>query len=77
MTYLELVDKELTIAGKPLTINEILTNAEKDGTLSQIPTIGKTPQKTINALLHRDIAKGSDARFVQTSTRPAKFDLNK
>ena len=77
MTFLELMEKEILSSGKALTIREALDLAEKDGTLKQIPTIGKTPQNTINSLLHKDIKHGDRARFVQVSSKPAKFDLKK
>ena len=49
MTFLEMMEKEIISAGKPLTIKEALNLAEQDGTLSQIPKVGKTPQNTINS----------------------------
>ncbi len=77
MKFLDLMEKEIKAAGKPLTIKEALSLAENDGTLDQIATVGKTPQNTINSLLHKDIKRGEAARFVQTSKKPARFDLKK
>ena len=77
MKYLDMMEKEIRTAGRALTIQEALKLAEKDGTLTEMQKIGKTPQNTINSLLHRDIDRGSRARFIQVSDRPAKFDLRK
>ncbi len=75
MTLLDLMEKEIKSTGKPLTIREALKLAEEDGTLSLMEKIGKTPQNTINSLLHKDIKRGENARFIQISNKPAKFDL--
>lgn len=75
MTLLDLMAKEIEKANTPLTIREALDYAMKDGTLSMIETTGKTLQNTINSLLHKDIKRGENARFVQVSTKPAKFDI--
>lgn len=77
MTLLDLVEKEIMRAGKPLTIREALKLAEEDGTLLMMETIGKTPQNTINSLLHKDIKRGENARFIQVLSKPAKFDLKR
>ena len=75
MTFLEMMEKEIISAGKLLTIKEALNLAEQDGTLSQIPKVGKTPQNTINSLLHKNIKSGDKARFIQVSLKPTKFYL--
>lgn len=77
MTFLELMEKEIVASDKALTIREALELAEKDGSINQIPNYGKTPQKTINSLLHKDIKRGEMARFVQVSLKPARFDIKK
>ena len=77
MTLLDLMEKEILQANRPLTIREALNAAELDGTFNQIGKIGKTPQNTINALLHKDIARGKAARFVQVTSKPATFDVVK
>ncbi len=59
MTFLEIMEKEILSASKPLTIKEALNPIEQDGTFSQISKIGGTPQNTINSLLHKNI-KSSD-----------------
>lgn len=75
MTLLDLMEKEIKSAGKALTIREVLKLAEEDGTLAKMEKIGKTPQNTINALLHKDIKRGENARFIQVSSKPAIFDI--
>ena len=77
MTFLEMMEKEIKAAGRALTTREALDLAEKDGSLAQIPKIGKTPQNTINSLLHKDIKHGDAARFIQVSSKPAKFDVKR
>lgn len=76
MTLLDLFAKEIEKAGKPLTIREALNMAEEDGSFSMIDKVGKTPQNTINALLHKDIRRESP-RFIQVSNKPAKFDIKR
>lgn len=73
---LDLMSIEIKKAGKPLTIREALTSAEKDGIINELEKLGKTPQNSINALLHKDMAK-SEPTFTQVSARPARFDLIK
>ena len=77
VTLLELMEKEILLASRPLTIKEALDAAKKDGTFDEIGKMGKTPQNTINALLHKDIARGEAARFVQVTSKPATFDVVK
>ena len=77
MTLLELMEKEILLANRPLTIKEALDAAGKDGTIDEMGKMGKTPQNTINALLHKDIARGKDARFIQVTSKPATFDVVK
>ncbi len=75
MTFLDLMETEIRRVGKPLTIKDALTSATKHGTIKELPHIGKTPQNTLNAALHKDIAKGEKSRFIQVSDRPATFDV--
>lgn len=65
--YLDLMEYEIRKAGRAIIIAKALQEAEMDGVLSQIESFGKTPQKTINSLLHRDMKKGENSRFVQKS----------
>ena len=75
MKYLDLMETEILAAGRAITIGEALAMAKEDGTLSKLDSIGKTPQKTINSLLHKDMLKGDKARFKQIGKKPATFDL--
>jgi hypothetical protein len=54
-----------------------LCSATKNGTINELSHIGKTPQNTLNSALHKDMAKGKSARFVQVSDKPAAFDIKK
>ena len=77
MTFLDLMEAEIRRAGKPLTIAEALTSASKNGTINELSHVGKTPKNTMNSALHKDMAKGDKARFIQVSDKPAVFDLKK
>lgn len=77
MTFLDLMENEIRRAGRPLTIKEALSMASDNGTIKELSHIGKTPQNTMNSALHKDIAKGEKARFVQISDKPAVFDIRK
>lgn len=74
-TYLALVEEVLKETKKSMTIREILNFAEKKGFMEKLKSVGKTPEKTINANIHKDIARGERARFKQVSKKPALFDL--
>ena len=76
MTLLDLFAKEIEKAGKSLTIHEALNMVEEDGSFSTIEKVGKTPQNTINALLHKDIKRAAP-RFIQVSNKSAKFDIKR
>ncbi len=77
MTFLDLMEIEIRRAGKPLTIKEALSSASRYGTINELSHIGKTPQNTLNSALHKDMAKGDKARFIQVSVKPAVFDIKK
>lgn len=74
-TYLDLVAEVLTENGKPMTIRQIWDYAIAKGYQGKLESIGKTPEKTMNASLHKDIARKDSARFKQVSQKPALFDL--
>lgn len=74
-TYLDLVEEVLKEVKKPMTIREILDFAEKKGFMKKMKSVGRTPEKTINANIHKNIACGEGARFKQVSKKPALFDL--
>ena len=77
MTFLELMEIEIRRAGHPLTVGEAFMAAEKDGSINELPKTGKTPHNTMNAQLHKDMKRGEKARFIQVSTKPAKFDIKR
>lgn len=43
MTFLEMMEKEIRLAGRPLTVGEAFKAAEEDGTINELPNVGKTP----------------------------------
>ena len=73
-TYLDLVAEVLTENGHPMTIHDIWDYATVKGYQSKLTSIGKTPKKTINAGLHKNIARKEAARFKQINKKPALFD---
>ena len=77
MTFLDLMEKEIRLAGRALTIGEAFKAAEEDGTIHELTNMGKTPHNTMNAQLHKDMKRGDRARFIQVSSKPAKFDVKK
>lgn len=74
-TYLDLTAQVLTENGHPMTIRQILNYATEKGYHNKLDSIGRTPEKTMSACIHRDIAKGESARFKQVNKKPALFDL--
>lgn len=58
-----------------MTIRVILDFAEKKDFMEKMKSVGRTPEKTINANIHKNIARGERTRFKQVSKKPALFDL--
>lgn len=74
-TYLDLIEEVLKEKGEPMTIGQIWKYANEKGICNNLASIGKTPEKTMNAQLHKNILRGEKARFKQVSKKPALFDL--
>lgn len=74
-TYLDLIEEVLVENGKPMTISHIWEYANEKGLSKKLSSIGKTPKKTMNAMLHKDMLRGDNAKFKQISNKPALFDL--
>lgn len=74
-TYLDLASEVLTENGRPMTIRQIWDYAIAKGYQDKLESVGKTPEKTMNASLHKDIARKEAARFKQVNKKPALFDL--
>lgn len=76
MKYLELIEMTLKNAEKPMTVPEIWKSAEKLGLTKQLRSTGKTPENTINAMIHRNISSNTPI-FKQDSQKSATFSLFK
>ena len=74
-TYLDLVEEVLRVEKKDMTSGEIWHTALEKGLDKKLFSVGKTPQKTLYAIIQRDIKKGEGARLKQTG--PRKYYLNK
>lgn len=74
-SYMCLIKEVLYEEKKALKIREIWDIAEKKGLTHKLLSVGKTPLKTMNACIHRDLKKGNDAVFEQISKKPALFKL--
>lgn len=75
MTFLELAEKVLREAQRPLTPEEIWQIAQEKGYADQVGTRGKTPWATISAGLYVDIRDNPKSKFTKASQRPTRFAL--
>lgn len=74
-TGLQLAEKVLTEAGKPMGPEEIWAYAVDHGYAFQCGISGKTPYRTIGSQLYINIRDKPDSRFQQVSSRPPRFGL--
>jgi uncharacterized protein len=74
ISFIELARLVLDKCNKPLTVDEIWNEAEKDGLLHQLETVGKTPKATLAARLYTEVKRPGSA-FGKIGARPAKFIL--
>lgn len=75
--FLDLIEDVLRIEKRDMTLTEIWECAVKSGLNKKLGSAGKTPVNTMNSCIRRNIASGRNVRFVQTSERPAKYNLKK
>lgn len=76
MTYLELAQKVLEKADSPLHPKQIWQIAQDKNLDKKLTSVGKTPEKTLNANIYVDInRKGVNSIFIQTSKKPSLFWL--
>ncbi len=75
MTFLELAEKVLREAQRPLSQQEIWQIAQEKGYADQMGTRGKTPWATIGAQLYVDIRDNPSSKFTKASQRPTRFAL--
>lgn len=73
MTFLELIEKTLEKSDIPLTIQEIWEHADEFGYVKKLQSNGKTPTKTIGAILYREIKDNTDTIFSQYGKNPSRF----
>lgn len=75
MTFLELAERVLREAMRPLTANEIWTLATEKGYDKQLKSQGKTPWATLGAQMYVNAKDNPKSSFAQTDSRPKKFYL--
>ena len=73
--FLDLIEEVLREEKRAMSLPEIWEYAEKVGLNKKLDSVGKTPVNTMNSCIRRNIANGKNVRFVQTSERPAKYNL--
>ncbi len=75
ITFLELVEKVLDEAKRPLNSEEIWDYAVEKGYDKLVGTKGKTPSNTIGALVYVNMRDKSNSLFAVTESRPKRFYL--
>lgn len=75
MTFLELAQRVLKEAGKPLSSTEIWELAVKNGYDKALNSKGKTPGATLGAQIYVNAKGNPDSVFAKTDTRPKRFYL--
>lgn len=75
MTFLQLAEKVLQEEKKPLSPDEIWELAKVKGYDKDVGSRGKTPWRTVGALLYVDVRDNSNSVFATTDTRPKRFVL--
>lgn len=75
MTFLELAERVLKEAKKPLAVSEIWEYAIKNELASELGSQGKTPEATLGALLHVNARDNKNSLFATIGSRPKKFYL--
>lgn len=73
--FLTLAQEILKQTKLPMSINEIWNYAEQNNMTEELNSSGKTPWKTLGAIMYVDIKKGNKSNLKQLSKRPAKFGL--
>ena len=73
--FLDLIEEVLKAEKRDMSLTEIWEYAKNNGLDKKLESTGKTPVNTMNSCIRRNIANGRSVRFIQTSTRPAKYNL--
>ncbi len=74
-TFLKLAEDTLKKANEPLTPEEIWSKSNDYGFREKCKSDGKTPWRTIGALIYVDIKDNPNSIFCKASKRPTKFGL--
>lgn len=74
-TFLKLAEDTLKKASEPLTPEEIWNKSNDYGFREKCKSDGKTPWRTIGALIYVDIKDNPNSIFCKASKRPTKFGL--
>lgn len=72
-SFLDSAYEVLETAKHPLTYQEIWEEAKAKGFSTKINTSGKTPWRSLGALLYVDVRDNSHSKFVKVGSRPARF----
>lgn len=75
MTFLQLAERVLNEAGRPMSSNEIWRYAEEKGYDEKLNSSGKTPSATLAAQLYVNARNSQKSPFGTTKTRPKQFYL--
>lgn len=75
MTFLELAERVLKEANRPLTADEIWTLAVEKGYDGLLKTKGKTPWATLSAQLYVSVKDNPYSPFLSIDERPKRFFL--
>lgn len=75
MTFLELAERILSEANKPLTAIEIWNIAATKGYNKQLNSQGKTPWASLGSQIYMNVKDDAKSIFGKTDSRPKKFYL--
>lgn len=75
LSFLQLAKKILEEEQKNLTAKQIWEIAIKNGLAEQVGSRGKTPIRSIAAMIYSDIKHNPDSEFVKIDTKPKTFYL--
>ncbi|MDR2151553.1 MAG: hypothetical protein LBO72_01925, partial [Helicobacteraceae bacterium] len=73
MTFLQLAEKVLREANKPLTPKEIWDFGDKKGYAKEVRTSGLTPWETIGARIYVDIRDNEKTKFIKVGKKSLFF----
>lgn len=75
MTFIELAERVLKEAKKPLSVAEIWSFATENNLNAELGSQGKTPEATLGAQLHVNARDNKNSLFATIGSRPKKFYL--